>query len=54
MTRAIKRLLKDQTGATAVEYGLIIAAIAGLVVVVVFLLGNKLNNALQNVSTALP
>ena len=54
MTRAIKRLLKDQTGATAVEYGLIIAAIAGLVVVVVFFLGNKLNNALQNVSTALP
>jgi pilus assembly protein Flp/PilA len=54
MTRALKRLFNDQSGATAVEYGLIVAAIAGLVVIVVFLMGNKLNNALQNVSNALP
>ena len=26
------RLLRDETGATAVEYGLIIAAIAGLII----------------------
>jgi Flp pilus assembly pilin Flp len=39
-------LLRDEGGATAVEYGLIVSAVAGLIIVVVFLIGNKVNNTL--------
>jgi len=49
-----KALLKDESGATAVEYGLIVAAIAGLIIVVVFLLGKKVNNAFSNVASHMP
>lgn len=34
----------DERGASAVEYGLLIAGIAALIVVVVFAFGNVLNN----------
>jgi pilus assembly protein Flp/PilA len=54
MFASLKRLLKDDSGATAVEYGLIVAAIAGLIIVVVFLLGRKVNNAFSNVATHMP
>jgi pilus assembly protein Flp/PilA len=54
MLKNLKKLLKDEQGATAVEYGLIVAAIAGLIIVVVFLLGNKVNNAFSNVATHMP
>jgi pilus assembly protein Flp/PilA len=48
------RLLQDEQGATAVEYGLIVAAIAGLIIAVVFVLGNKINNTFNNVQSAIP
>jgi pilus assembly protein Flp/PilA len=48
------RLLQDEQGATAVEYGLIVAAIAGLIIAVVFVLGNKLNNTFNNVQSSIP
>jgi pilus assembly protein Flp/PilA len=35
--------VKDQRGASAVEYGLLIAGIAALIVVVVFAFGGKLS-----------
>jgi pilus assembly protein Flp/PilA len=54
MHKSMKSLLKDEGGATAVEYGLIVAAIAGLIVVVVFLLGKKVNNAFSNVASHMP
>ena len=47
-------LLRDERGATAVEYGLIVAAVAGLVIAVVFVIGNKMNNAFNNVQAAIP
>jgi pilus assembly protein Flp/PilA len=50
----LARLWGDEDGATAVEYGLIVAAIAGVVVVVFFLIGGKANNALTNVAAKLP
>lgn len=46
--------LDDEGAATAVEYGLIVAAIAGLILVTVFTLGRKVKNAFNNVSSALP
>ena len=52
--KSAKVLLGDDSGATAVEYGLIVAAIAGLIIVVVFLLGKKVNNAFSNVSSHMP
>jgi pilus assembly protein Flp/PilA len=45
---------RDESGATAVEYGLIVAAIAGLIIVVVFLLGKKVNSAFSNVAAHMP
>ena len=53
MLRNLKKLFKDEQGATAVEYGLIVAAIAGLIIVVVFFLGNKVKNAFNNVANAM-
>jgi pilus assembly protein Flp/PilA len=41
--RNVRRHLKDDAGASAVEYGLLVAAIAAVIVVVVFALGNVLN-----------
>jgi pilus assembly protein Flp/PilA len=39
---------KDERGASAVEYGLLIAGIAALIVVVVFAFGNTINNIFQS------
>jgi len=54
MLRNLKKLFKDEQGATAVEYGLIVAAIAGLIIVVIFALGNKVKNSFSTVSNAMP
>jgi len=54
MFAIVRALGKDESGATAVEYGLIVAAIAGLIIVVVFLLGKKVNNAFSAVATHMP
>ena len=53
MWSRIKALLSEEDGATAVEYGLIVAAIAGLIVAVVFVLGKKVNNTFNNVQSRL-
>jgi pilus assembly protein Flp/PilA len=42
---------KDDNGASAVEYGLLIAAIAAVIVVVVFALGNVVKSKFQNTCT---
>ena len=54
MRAALLHLFRDDQGATAVEYGLIVAAIAGLIIAVVFVLGNKINNVFNNVQSAIP
>lgn len=53
LKNAIK-LWKDEEGATAVEYGLIVAAIAGVIIAVVLLLGGKIKNTFNNVQSAIP
>ena len=46
------RLAKmDERGASAVEYGLLIAGIAALIVVVVFAFGGVLNNIFHDTCT---
>ena len=49
----IRALLRDEDGATAVEYGLIVAAIAGVIIAIVALLGKKLTNTFNNVQSRL-
>ena len=49
-TRAAER---DERGATAVEYGMLVALIAAVIVVAVGVLGNKINAAFGVINTAL-
>jgi len=45
---------KEEEGATAVEYGLLVALIAAIIVAVVATLGGKVSNAFQSVNACLP
>jgi pilus assembly protein Flp/PilA len=53
MSLLIKRLLKDESGATAIEYGLIAAGISVAIIAVVQGLGSKLNSTFTSVQNAL-
>lgn len=44
---------KSEKGATAVEYGLLVALIAAVIVTIVVTLGGQINTAFTSVSTAL-
>jgi pilus assembly protein Flp/PilA len=50
----IMQFLRDDSGATAIEYGLIAAGIAVAIIAVVQGLGTKLNTTFKSVSDALP
>ncbi len=45
-------LHRDDRGATAVEYGLMVALIAAVIVVAVAALGTKLNGIFNSISTS--
>ncbi len=49
----IKRFLQDQSGATAIEYGLIAAGISVAIIAVVQGLGSKLDSTFTSVKSAL-
>ena len=51
--RLISRFLRDESGATAIEYGLIAAGIAVAIITVVTLLGTKLTSTFTSVAGAL-
>jgi pilus assembly protein Flp/PilA len=38
----------DETGATAVEYGLLVALIAAIIIALVIVLGQEVNNAFNS------
>ncbi len=48
-----KRFLRDESGATAIEYGLIAAGISVAIIATVNTLGKQLQNTFSNVSTQL-
>jgi pilus assembly protein Flp/PilA len=50
---AMKRFIKDESGATAIEYGLIAAGISVAIIATVNTLGGQLKNTFSNVSTQL-
>jgi pilus assembly protein Flp/PilA len=51
--RIFARFLADETGATAIEYGLIAAGISLAIIAVVNGLGTNLNNKFTSINTAL-
>ena len=53
MTNLVTRFLKDESGATAIEYGLVAAGISVAIIAVVQSLGSKLNTAFTTVQTGL-
>jgi pilus assembly protein Flp/PilA len=53
MKTLVKRFLKDQSGATAIEYGLIAAGISVAIIAVVQGVGGKLVTTFTSVQTAL-
>ena len=53
MAKRVSRFLKDNSGATAIEYGLIAAGISVAIIAVVNGLGTKLNATFTSVSTQL-
>ena len=51
--KTIHRFLADETGATAIEYGLIAAGIALAIIAVVNGLGTKLNSKFTSINSSL-
>jgi pilus assembly protein Flp/PilA len=49
MTSLVSRFLKDQSGATAIEYGLIAAGISVVIIIAVNALGTSLKETFENV-----
>jgi pilus assembly protein Flp/PilA len=53
MTNLVKNFAKDESGATAIEYGLIAAGISVVIITVVNTLGSQLKTTFTSISTQL-
>jgi pilus assembly protein Flp/PilA len=53
MSKFAKRFLKDESGATAIEYGLIAALIAVVIIGAVGAIGSQLNTTFSTISSSL-
>ena len=53
MSKLVLCFLKDNSGVTAIEYGLIAAGISVVIIAAVQLTGTRLNNTFNSVATAL-
>lgn len=53
MSKIVNRFMNDESGATAIEYGLIAAGISVAIIAVVQGLGSKLNSTFTSVENAL-
>jgi pilus assembly protein Flp/PilA len=53
MAKFFERLARDESGATAIEYGLIAALIAVVVIGAVTLIGTNLSTNFQTIATTL-
>jgi pilus assembly protein Flp/PilA len=51
VTKFFGALLSDDSGASAVEYGLLVAAIAAVIVVILFALGGVISQVFNTVCT---
>lgn len=53
MNKFVTRFLKDESGATAIEYGLIAAGIAVVIIAAVNTVGSNLSTTLDTVASSL-
>ena len=53
MSKFVTRFMKDESGATAIEYGLIVALIAVVIITAVTLVGTNLNTKFNSINSAL-
>ena len=53
MSKFVSRFVKDESGATAIEYGLIAAGISVAIIAVVNGIGTKLNTSFTSISSQL-
>ena len=53
MNAVVSRFLKDESGATAIEYGLIAALISVVIITVLTTIGTNLTAKFQTIATAL-
>ena len=54
MIKSVLNFVRDEEGAAAVEYGLLVGLIAVAIVATLVLLGPKLDGLFQDVTNALP
>ncbi len=52
MSGVARRFLTDDSGATMVEYGIMVALIAAIAIAIIQVVGSKTSNAFQNVNGA--
>lgn len=53
MTHLMKRFVKDESGATAIEYGLIAALVSVVIIGALGFVGNNLTNVFNTVASKL-
>ena len=53
MSKFVARFLKNESGATAIEYGLIVALIAVVIIAAVTAIGGTLNDTFTTIDTNL-
>jgi pilus assembly protein Flp/PilA len=54
MLQSLRKFLSDEDGPTAVEYAIMVAGIAVVIIAVVFLLGRGVRDTLHHVADQLP
>jgi len=54
MLTSLKNFWTEEEGATAVEYGIMVAAIAAVIITVVVSIGGKVDTAFGTADTAMP
>lgn len=54
MTRHLRRLWNDENGATAVEYALVLAGIAAVIITIVISLGGKVQGLYATTESQFP
>jgi len=50
---SVTNFIREEEGASAVEYGILVAAIAAVIVIVVIVVGNQIENAFNRVCKAI-
>ncbi len=53
MLKSLRRLLRNKKGATAVEYGIMVAAISAVIIATVVVVGDEVLGAFTDVAGAL-